>query len=145
MGCLNKLFNRCLNAVTCACFFLMRMTIYVAIWIDMAIFCPHIAYYLTIFFFFSSRRRHTRCLSDWSSDVCSSDLFGDIQDVDVIAEASPVRRQIVRPIDFEVLTSPGGDLQKQGNDMGLGFVTFPPRSEERRVGKECRSRWWPYH
>src|SRR5258705_8977606 len=32
---------------------------------------------LTVFFFFfSSRRRHTRCLSDWSSDVCSSDLFG---------------------------------------------------------------------
>src|SRR5258705_5139148 len=27
-------------------------------------------------FFFSSRRRHTRCLSDWSSDVCSSDLYG---------------------------------------------------------------------
>src|SRR5947199_10475158 len=27
------------------------------------------------FFFFSSRRRHTRCLSDWSSDVCSSDLI----------------------------------------------------------------------
>src|SRR5438045_6018034 len=29
-----------------------------------------------LFFFFSSRRRHTRCLSDWSSDVCSSDLLG---------------------------------------------------------------------
>src|SRR5438045_5773605 len=29
------------------------------------------------FFFFSSRRRHTRCLSDWSSDVCSSDLAFD--------------------------------------------------------------------
>src|SRR5205814_4352830 len=28
------------------------------------------------FFFFSSRRRHTRCLRDWSSDVCSSDLVG---------------------------------------------------------------------
>src|ERR1035438_10661914 len=28
----------------------------------------------SFFFFFSSRRRHTRCLSDWSSDVCSSDL-----------------------------------------------------------------------
>src|SRR5205814_4312637 len=28
----------------------------------------------SIVFFFSSRRRHTRCLSDWSSDVCSSDL-----------------------------------------------------------------------
>src|SRR5215212_9968764 len=31
-----------------------------------------------LFFFFSSRRRHTRCLSDWSSDVCSSDLVGKI-------------------------------------------------------------------
>src|SRR5258705_12864455 len=30
------------------------------------------------FFFFSSRRRHTRCLSDWSSDVCSSDLARDL-------------------------------------------------------------------
>src|SRR6185503_14446522 len=30
-----------------------------------------------MFFFFSSRRRHTRCSRDWSSDVCSSDLFGD--------------------------------------------------------------------
>src|SRR5438045_5715213 len=29
---------------------------------------------MCFFFFFSSRRRHTRCLSDWSSDVCSSDL-----------------------------------------------------------------------
>src|SRR6266498_1298480 len=29
------------------------------------------------FFFFSSRRRHTRCGRDWSSDVCSSDLFGE--------------------------------------------------------------------
>src|SRR2546422_6858139 len=29
-----------------------------------------------MFFFFSSRRRHTRCSRDWSSDVCSSDLFG---------------------------------------------------------------------
>src|SRR5262245_26786555 len=31
-------------------------------------------YFCLFFFFFSSRRRHTRCLSDWSSDVCSSDL-----------------------------------------------------------------------
>src|SRR2546422_10080769 len=29
-----------------------------------------------LFFFFSSRRRHTRCSRDWSSDVCSSDLKG---------------------------------------------------------------------
>src|SRR2546430_5436761 len=31
-----------------------------------------------IFFFFSSRRRHTRFDCDWSSDVCSSDLYGDV-------------------------------------------------------------------
>src|SRR2546429_7304840 len=29
---------------------------------------------MTFYFFFSSRRRHTRCSRDWSSDVCSSDL-----------------------------------------------------------------------
>ena len=31
-----------------------------------------------LFFFFSSRRRHTRYIGDWSSDVCSSDLKGDL-------------------------------------------------------------------
>src|SRR5205814_4694536 len=38
-----------------------------------------------------SRRRHTRCLSDWSSDVCSSDLLGD----------APPRNIIVLPVLFE--------------------------------------------
>src|ERR1035438_4805606 len=42
------------------------------------------------FFFFSSRRRHTRCLSDWSSDVCSSDL---IYCSTSIIEGRPVRRR----------------------------------------------------
>src|SRR2546429_4028119 len=37
------------------------------------------------FFFFSSRRRHTRCSRDWSSDVCSSDLLNDL--VETAAEA----------------------------------------------------------
>src|SRR5256885_3473028 len=35
---------------------------------------------LSLFFFFSSRRRHTRLQGDWSSDVCSSDLGSDLQD-----------------------------------------------------------------
>src|SRR5205814_7759792 len=35
-------------------------------------------YVCVCFFFFSSRRRHTRCLSDWSSDVCSSDLLSHV-------------------------------------------------------------------
>src|SRR2546429_7892292 len=33
---------------------------------------------MSLIFFFSSRRRHTRCSRDWSSDVCSSDLAGDL-------------------------------------------------------------------
>src|SRR5205814_7214433 len=37
-------------------------------------------------FFFSSRRRHTRCLSDWSSDVCSSDLHGKQMLFDLLLE-----------------------------------------------------------
>src|SRR5207245_7547692 len=37
--------------------------------------CPSAGVWIQIFFF-SSRRRHTRCYRDWSSDVCSSDLAG---------------------------------------------------------------------
>src|SRR5437016_9980766 len=36
--------------------------------------CFLLSYVVSVFFFFSSRRRHTRLVSDWSSDVCSSDL-----------------------------------------------------------------------
>src|SRR5256885_4128595 len=39
-----------------------------------------------VFFFFSSRRRHTRLQGDWSSDVCSSDLQVARRDPDVLAE-----------------------------------------------------------
>src|SRR5262245_62892094 len=42
--------------------------------VDIVICCLTVALVNRVFFFFSSRRRHTRCLSDWSSDVCSSDL-----------------------------------------------------------------------
>src|SRR5256885_9984449 len=46
------------------------------------------------FFFFSSRRRHTRLQGDWSSDVCSSDL-----DLEVQHERRPAGRTAVRPDD----------------------------------------------
>src|SRR5206468_7511424 len=73
------------------------------------------------FFFFSSRRRHTRSDRDWSSDVCSSDLRGG--DRTGLRRLAPVPRPAARA------EAPGQAR----------------RSEERRVGKECRSRWWPYH
>src|SRR5437016_12756057 len=46
-----------------------------------------ICYVFFFFFFFSSRRRHTRLVSDWSSDVCSSDLHREVHRVLVDAEA----------------------------------------------------------
>src|SRR5438445_1650342 len=66
------------------------------------------------FFFFSSRRRHTRYWRDWSSDVCSSDLVAPLV---AVLQALELRRV---------------EVQRE---------RVATRSEERRVGKECRSRW----
>src|SRR5690348_18315663 len=73
-------------------------------------------------FFFSSRRRHTRWTGDWSSDVCSSDLLtlGDRAWRDALKTA---------------------ELDADAVDRVI--VTGLHRSEERRVGKEGRSRWAP--
>src|SRR5947199_549263 len=49
----------------CFCFFSQTLLRFCLLWLSVV---------CVLFFFFSSRRRHTRCLSDWSSDVCSSDL-----------------------------------------------------------------------
>src|SRR5258705_1458674 len=94
-----------------------------------------------IVFCFSSRRRHTRCLSDWSSDVCSSDLVSD-------PGGFPHRKSASDVYVFFFLTSsvappPQGHLPS----LHLPQPRSPSvtRSEERRVGKECRSRWSPYH
>src|SRR5215210_4427813 len=73
-------------------------------------------------FFVSSRRRHTRYIGDWSSDVCSSDLQ---------RPALSLRPDI--EVRLEQLRAAGA----------LGAAVSG--SEERRVGKECRSRWSPYH
>src|SRR5947199_10459974 len=88
--------------------------------------------FLLYVFFFSSRRRHTRCLSDWSSDVCSSDL---ILGFEVIAENARVG--VRRADDRRVVEARDGRM--------VVDVRPAPRSEERRVGKECRSRWSADH
>src|SRR5437899_11521117 len=87
-----------------------------------------------IVFFFSSRRRHTRCLSDWSSDVCSSDL------VAAVCEQSPERlKEVARRFPNVYLTTQIDDVLSQPDVHAV-------RSEERRVGKECRYRVRPeYH
>src|SRR3712207_7286770 len=101
---------------------------------------------LPFFFFFSSRRRHTRYWRDWSSDVCSSDLAvvtPAAEDVvgaaerhdDVGPGRAPERLGALRPDERRGLAEAGGGRMRRRRD----------RSEERRVGKECRSRWSPYH
>src|SRR3712207_8762601 len=87
------------------------------------------------FFFFSSRRRHTRYWRDWSSDVCSSDLAGEREPARL-----PQLRLLERAIDESV-------SRATENRLHLTCLGIEPldRSEERRVGKECRSRWSPYH
>src|SRR5215510_11991977 len=74
-------------------------------------------------FFFSSRRRHTRWPRDWSSDVCSSDLA--------------MARRLRLYVGLTVLAALAV--------LAFGWPAAFARSEERRVGKECRSRWSPYH
>src|SRR2546422_4553583 len=44
-------------------------------WFFLILLSPGASFCRALFFFFSSRRRHTRCSRDWSSDVCSSDLW----------------------------------------------------------------------
>src|SRR5256884_6046431 len=95
-----------------------------------------------VFFFFSSRRRHTRCSRDWSSDVCSSDLFLRIR---TAAPTSSIRETAEYDAGAALIRLQ--DWKAAVDALEAFRTTFPKnkRSEERRVGKECRSRWSPYH
>src|SRR5207245_4912079 len=89
---------------------------------------------LVLFFSFSSRRRHTRCYRDWSSDVCSSDLPKNprptrYQQSSTIASSAPW---------LCARTSPGISIRP----IPCCNSAVWTRSEERRVGKECRVWWW---
>src|SRR5438034_8019974 len=91
------------------------------------------------FFFFSSRRRHTRSLCDWSSDVCSSDLSPeDIAELKSRCAATP--SDFRWPSKLPITDSPTVQSTTRKVPSPAG-ATSEPRSEERRVGKECRSRW----
>src|SRR5262249_59549563 len=95
----------------------------------------HLMLLLFFIFFFSSRRRHTRLVSNWSSDVCSSDL--------------PSQSWKYRRRQPSALSGGNRQVPQPATVPGLLNATQPTlldrssarrRSEERRVGKECRSR-----
>src|SRR3546814_4701546 len=100
------------------------------------------------FFFFKQKTAYEMRISDWSSDVCSSDLG------EIIVGTGIEPRYLVRPAIARgehqhghraLLLAPAVE-HRQPVDLGQAEVE---RSEERRVGKECvstcRSRWSPYH
>src|SRR3712207_8997724 len=90
-------------------------------------------------FFFSSRIRHTRYWRDWSSDVCSSDLRGDKAGRGAGLPAAGVRRHDPRHAGLAgALPEDAAVAVRRRTDPGP-----VERSEERRVGKESRSRWSP--
>src|SRR5256885_5699742 len=97
------------------------------------------------FFFFSSRRRHTRLQGDWSSDVCSSDLSGDTRRP---TSRIPLRKERGMALANAFAPEHPYSSHKILLEVPVGgssIYTTGMRSEERRVGKECRSRWSPYH
>src|SRR3546814_9554340 len=103
---------------------------------------------LSFVFFFKQKTAYELRISDWSSDVCSSDLHPGQPRRPV-----PVRRVPGRPRQFEVGPAEGDALVDglDGPVVGHRHALRPPegteRSEERRVGKECvstcSSRWSP--
>src|SRR3546814_7562244 len=99
---------------------------------------------LFCFFFFKQKTAYEMRISDWSSDVCSSDL--DMTSAtayqatapDAPLEKATIERRAVGPNDILIDVKFAGICHSDIH-----------RSEERRVGKECvstcRSRWSPYH
>src|SRR5438105_7209649 len=83
------------------------------------------------FFFFSSRRRHTRSTRDWSSDVCSSDLLSMPSSAIRFSRRSSTSSMLT----LSVIEGSFGKV------LATDYADCAARSEERRVGKECRSRW----
>src|SRR2546421_8970297 len=97
------------------------------------------------FFFFSSRRRHTRSDRDWSSDVCSSDLLSLHNSTNNDPSSCIYNKLFLFYYYCCILCLFSRNCCFSFCHMFLVFCSLHSRSEERRVGKECRSRWSPYH
>src|SRR3546814_7487999 len=104
----------------------------------------------SFFFFFKQNTAYDMRISDWSSDVCSSDLPDWFRDAKFGIWAHWSAQCVPEAGDWY-----GRLMYVQGHPMyahhlaHYGHPADTGRSEERRVGKEgvstCRSRWWPDH
>src|SRR3546814_7417328 len=97
----------------------------------------------SIFFFFKQKTAYEMRISDWSSDVCSSDLMLRYSRRMPFGTFFAVSAALVAVLAVVLAGKGVAALQ------GAGWLPMAMRSEERRVGKECvstcRSRWSPYH
>src|SRR3546814_3463872 len=104
---------------------------------------------LLLFFFFKQKTAYEMRISDWSSDVCSSDLPEfDALHVAAKAEKDVDKRAVMYRRMQEMMEDSGAYVFLTHERIGF-IYRDKYRSEERRVGKECvstcRSRWSPYH
>ena len=125
----------------------------VVVWMLVFIFVFFFVVMLFVFFFFSSRRRHTRYISVTGVQTCALPIWDNLRQSGRIGCANDYEL-FLKPIVKLLENTQGasrhqgkipayttGGLQVQKKVMNLQA----DRSEERRVGKECRSRWSPYH
>src|SRR3546814_5458045 len=97
-------------------------------------------------FFFKQKTAYEMRISDWSSDVCSSDL-------DRVERRGIVLQRDIARVDrtqlFDQQFAERGLERSEPLSRMIAQYRIDARSEERRVGKECvstcRSRWSPYH
>src|SRR3546814_5180115 len=98
-------------------------------------------------FFFKQKTAYEMRISDWSSDVCSSDLriqFAGARRPELAAYLASESADYLPVLDRLSAIIDGFE-----SPLGMELLATVDRSEERRVGKECvstcRSRWSPYH
>src|SRR3546814_3557697 len=108
------------------------------------------------FFFFKQKTAYEMRISDWSSDVCSSDLVfvtrRGVDDIKARIKCTPHGRHAGFDGDRAIGQVPDAEHRSDkacATQRSARLELMVPRSEERRVGKECvrtcRSRWSPYH
>src|SRR3546814_2711632 len=105
-----------------------------------------------MFFFFKQKTAYEMRISDWSSDVCSSDLFamrGVSSLLDLVNQQAQMRAVENLGEHYSLETSIGELALHHPVSCLPSKPINEARSEERRVGKECvstcRSRWSPVH
>src|SRR3546814_10032586 len=104
--------------------------------------------FFVFFFFFKQKTAYEMRISDWSSDVCSSDLISS-QGVSGPSPDHAFGQAVRKSCCYSSLEQIGRGGRRSIVQQDCDRPVWVERSEERRVGKECvstcRSRWSPYH